>query len=58
MFVNAAHDWSKWRIDKKWGLWWVRPPIGTFWGRLEAFCTFDDARTNYIEQTAHVRSAE
>lgn len=52
-----SNDYSKWRIEKKHGLWWVKPPVGTFWGRMDVFDSFGQACANYVDQTSHFRRA-
>lgn len=48
---------SKWTITTFGGLWWVRPPIGSFWGRYTCNNTFEEARLDFVQQTAHVTEA-
>ncbi|QFG09253.1 hypothetical protein SEA_EFRA2_67 [Mycobacterium phage Efra2] len=48
-------DPSRWLINKRGGRWYVRPPIGTFWGSGGQFDTGDQAVADYRRQTEHVK---
>lgn len=48
--MTFGYDGSKWMINKYYGMWYVRPPLGSIHG-LSAYNTFDEAVWHFTFKT-------